>query len=178
MRLNKRALLDACLQRGSRQFLRLNRHTGSRAQTTLVRPIADLAMGPRGACWQSTDSPISGKPPRLSIKPKRRQRREPSKPFGRIRRECEQALFGTDHDVLALCPIFNQWQHMRLEARINGCRRESWLLLQGVVRRRVQGLYHLNCWGREKSLMCLKPCCSNREGMLRGKEEAKPGQHS
>jgi hypothetical protein len=37
--------------------------------------------------------------------------------------------------------------------------------------------YHLNCSGREKPLMCLKPCCSNREGMLRGKDEAKPRHH-
>jgi hypothetical protein len=56
--------------------------------------------------------------------------------LGRIRLKCEQALFGTAHDVLALCPIFNQWQNMRLLASINGCRGENWLLPQGVVLRR------------------------------------------
>ena len=38
----------------------------------------------------------------------------------------------------------------------------------------MNALYHLNCSGREKPLMWLKPCCSNQEGMLRGKDEAKP----
>ena len=38
-------------------------------------------------------------------------------------------------------------------------------------------LYHLNFWGRETPLMWLKRCCSNKDGMLRGKEEAKPQRH-
>ena len=37
--------------------------------------------------------------------------------------------------------------------------------------------YHLNFWGRETPLMWLKRCCSNKDGMLRGKEEAKPQRH-
>ena len=37
--------------------------------------------------------------------------------------------------------------------------------------------YHLNFWGREKPLMWLKRCCSNKDGMLRGKDEANPQRH-
>src|SRR2546425_10227856 len=96
-------------------------------------------MCPPGSAGRALIATKSGQTTMLSNKTKRRKRREPSKPLGGIRREFEQSLLGTDHDVLALCPIFNQWQNMRVLASIYGGRRQSRLLLQGFVPRRFQG---------------------------------------
>src|SRR6266566_6820622 len=71
----------------------------------------------------------------LARKTKRRERRQPGEPFGRIRRDVQFTLLRADEDVSASGSIFNEWNETAsLLCRMANQRRHGWLARHGERR--------------------------------------------